>query len=141
MKFKGLILMAGLMVAPGLCFAANPSYEVGYTTTVPRGVIVTTGTVVQLNGTRPTGFTARVAGYRIQNQDAASSIWIGGVSVSTSAAGLATLGEKLGPGADIVFHLGVDVARSGLPLSPIYAMAADGAGADAVLVSVTWFGY
>lgn len=146
MKKYALMMLFGIFAlasGPNAAEAAQPTYEIGYTTTTPKGVICTTGTVVQLNATRPTGFVARVAGYRIQNQSS-SSVWIGGAQVSThtaTAAALAVLGEKLVAGANVTFHLGYDAGRTGLPLTPIYCRAEDAAGSSAAVMSVAWFGY
>ena len=122
----------------------EPSYEIGYTSAIPTGVRCTTGTVVQINLTRPTGFNAIVAGYRVQNQDDADAVWIGGVSVSTysaTAAALTALGEKLTAGSDGTYPLGRDYNNGTAARIPLYCRAADAAGAAGAILSVYWFGY
>lgn len=139
---KKLLLLAGMLLYAGSAHA-TPSFEVGYSTGLPRGVFCTTGTAVQINATRPAGFFGKVAGYRVQNQDSADSVWIGGVSVSstsTTSTDLAVLGERLVAGADGTYMLGVDYQGGGIEV-PLYCRAADAAGTAAALLSIFWFGY
>lgn len=146
-KYLGASALAlGLMFASSQAQAADGkgTYDVGYSTFVPVGIICTTGTVRQLNATRPTGFTHNIAGYRIQNHDSADSVYIGTVRVSSGTNGtdthVATLGERLAAGASGVWHVFRDRKDSNNN-TPIYCLAADAAGAAGAVVTVTWFGY
>lgn len=140
---KKLLLLAGFLILGGIGKAhAEAVFDVGYSTGLPIGVICTTGTVVQINATRPTGFTGKVVGYRVQNQDSADSVWNGGPNVSTTtttSADLTNLGERLVAGADAPFPLGYDYQNS--RDARLYCRAADSAGASGVVLSVYWFGY
>ena len=135
-----LLAVVGLAALPGLA-QAQAMFHVGYTTHGAVNVVCTTGTVVQTNATRPTGWGGRAVGYRVQNQDAGDAVWLGGVTISTHAASAAG-GEMLGPGSpgdSAVWMLGYDTRRSAEV--PLYCKAADAAGAAGALISVTWFGY
>ena len=140
-----LLFMAGMLSATGsMAQSANGGvFDVAYSTFGTRGVCVTTGTVVQINATRPTNFKARVAGYRIQNQDSADTIWIGGVSVTThstnnNATAIANLGEQVVPGETTVWPVFKDADADVVKL---YAKAADAASTVCAFISVMWFGY
>lgn len=143
MIMGALLALVGLFGAPEA--KAGPSFEVGYTTFAVTGVICSTGTRVQINATKPGNMSGVVVGYRVQNQDATSAVWLGGISVSTHATNgaatpLSTLGEKLTAGANAPWALGKDPNRASVPLVPIYCLAADAATSGALL-SVLWFGY
>lgn len=145
---KKIFWMAlGLMLISVKAQAGELITDVGYSSMSVVGFRCSTGAVNgQINLTRPTGFSANVGGYRIQNQDSADDVWIGGVSVSSmpavvTAANIANLGEKIAAGGNSPVTLGKDFSRSPVPLAPIYCKAADSAGADGVVVSVFWFGY
>ena len=121
----------------------QPTFEVGYSSFAVVGVRCSTGTAIQINATRPTGFTATPAGYRVQNQDSADTVWIGGVSVSsdTSTGGaLTNLGEQLTNGSSGPYGVAKDY-RSAAALVPVYCLAADAAGSAGAVLSVVWFGY
>lgn len=146
-KLLGLLLLAVAMLglSPGRARAqSQPTFEIGYTTWTTVGVPCSTGTAIQLNGTRPTGFVQNVAGYFIQNQDATDSIWLGdSPSVSThtaTAAALAALGLRLIAGDSYPIHLSKR-RDSGIGLVPIYCKAADAAGTSGAAMNVTWFGF
>ena len=139
---KFLATLALVISLGGMAHADTGVFEVSYPTHAVTGVTCSTGTVIQWNATRPTGFGGKVAGYRLQNQDSADSVWIGGITVSTSAA--TALGTQLAggaPGDSAVWMVGYDYSRSTPVNSPMYCRAADAAGAAGVLVSVEWFGY
>lgn len=141
--FLGLAALC-LAMSPSAHAQAKPAFEIGYSSAMPIGVRCTTGTVVQINLTRPTGFNAIVAGYRVQNQDDTDPVWIGGVSVSTysaTAAALGALGEKLTAGADGTYPLGRDYNNGTATRIPLYCRAADAAGVSGAILSVYWFGY
>lgn len=144
MKLKVVALFSALLALSLAGEArASGSFDIGYTTFTQSGIFCTTGTVVQINLTRPDGFAAVPVGYRIQNQDSADSVWLGKVDVTThtsTAANLLDLGEKLVAGADTTFQVGIDHRNTGARV-PIYCRAADAAGAAAVLLSVLWFGF
>lgn len=136
-----------LAIMGGNAMAGEIITDVGYSTFAVVGVKCSSGAVaVQLNATRPTGFSANVGGYRIQNQDSADAVWIGGVSVSTmpavlTATNFADLGERIPSYGNSPVSLGKDYSRATAPLAPIYCRAEDAAGAAGVIVSVFWFGY
>ena len=142
---KLLLLAVGLFLfAPGDAAAQTAIYDQGYSTIAVKGFRCSTGTISQINLTRPAGFQMRVAGYRVQNQDSADAVWIGGASVSTSTlagAEIDLLGEKLIAGANAPYSLHKDPIRPNTPNVPIYCLAADAAGAGGVIVSVAWFGF
>ena len=123
----------------------QPSFEVGYSSYMTTGVKCSSGTLgAALNLTRPTGFSANVAGYRIINQDSADSVWVGGPSVSTSTVAgdsLTNLGELVAAGASIVVQVGKAYGTAASPRILLYCRAADAAGDAGVTVSVAWFGY
>ena len=135
-----LLAVVGLYALPG-AVQAQGMFHVGYTTHGVVNVICTTGTVVKINTDRPTGMGGRAVGYRVQNQDAGDAVWIGALTISTSAAS-ARGGEMLGagsPGDSSVWMLGYNYLLSAEV--PLYCKAADAAGAAGALISVTWFGY
>lgn len=144
---KKLWMALGLMLLGGNAMAGELITDVGYSSFSVVGIKCSSGAVaVQLNASRPAGFSANVGGYRVQNQDSADAVWIGGVSVSTmpavvTAASIANLGEKIASGSNSPVTLGKDYSRATSPLAPIYCRAEDAAGADGVIVSVFWFGY
>ena len=137
---KLLFSLALLLGASGAARAEGEAYfHVGYSSTALTGVRCSSGTVVQLNATRPTGYKAKVVGYRVQNQST-GSIWIGGISVSTNV--VANLGEMLGagtPGDSGVWMAGYDYRRNADV--PLYCRAADNLGAAGGSISVSWWGY
>lgn len=133
---KKLLLLVGILFLARSA-RAEAVFDVGVTSHAVTGVVCTTGTVVQINLTRPTGFASKVTGWRVQNQDSGDSAWIGGLSVSTSAA--SNLGFRLVAGDDVTYPLGYNPINSAEP--PLYCRAEDAAGAAAVLLSVEWFGY
>ena len=135
-----LVLMG--IASPSMA-ATDPTFEVGYSSFATKGVVCSTGTITQINATRPTGFSANIAGYRIQNQDSSNAVWLGGVSVSsatTTAALRANLGEKLNADASVAWALGKDYSRATVPTVPLYCLAAD-AATSGVNLSLVWFGY
>ena len=137
-----LFCMTAMLSATG-SMAQGGVFDVAYSTFGARGVCVTTGTVVQINATRPTNFVARVAGYRIQNQDSADTVWIGGVDVTThttnnNATAVANLGEQVVPGETTVWPVFKD---SDSNMVKLYAKAADAASTVCAMISVMWFGY
>ena len=145
---KKIFWMAlGLMLMGVKAQAGELVTDVGYSSFSVVGFRCSTGAIAgQINLTRPTGFSANVGGYRIQNQDSAEAVWIGGVNVSTmpavvTAANIATLGERIPSYGNSPVTLGKDYSRSTSPLAPIYCKAEDAAGAGGVVVSVFWFGY
>jgi hypothetical protein len=142
--------MKRLLMALGLCLflgATNasamgmtPTYEIGYSSMAVQGVIVTTGTVIQINENRPTPLRGRIAGYLIQNQDTADSVWI------TNADGEAGAGNglEIAPGASWKVMLGRDTTRAGATAAktaPIYAEADSAAGAAGAQIVLVWFFY
>lgn len=137
----------GLALLGGESWAGQNFTDVGYSSVAVVGVKCSSGAVaVQLNATRPTGFSANVGGYRIQNQDSADAVWVGGVSVSTmpavlTATNFANLGERIPSYGNSPFSLGKDYSTGAVPLAPLYCRAEDAAGAAGVIVSVVWFGY
>ena len=135
----------GLALLGGNAKAGENITDVGYSSFSVTGVKCSSGPVaVQLNATRPTGFSANVGGYRIQNQDSADAVWIGGPSVSTSTLagdGITNLGERIPSYGNSPVSLGKDYSRGAVPLAPIYCRAEDAAGAAGVVISVFWFGY
>ena len=135
----------GLALLGGEVKAGENITDVGYSSMAVVGIKCSSGAVaVQLNASRPTGFSANVGGYRIQNQDSAESVWIGGPSVSTATTNSTTwanLGERIPSYGNSPVGLGKDYSRSTVPLIPIYCRAEDAAGAAGVIVSVFWFGY
>lgn len=142
--FWGIAALMLMGLAPEAKAATNSMYDIGYTSFAVVGVRCSTGTTSQINASRPSGFSATPAGYRILNQDSADAVWLGGVSLTTHAtvtANLLTLGEKLASGSSVVYAVGKDPSRSTVPLAPIYCKAADAAGGAAVDLSVVWFGY
>lgn len=132
--FSALLLMGLSSVAK----ADDAVFHVGYSSVAVRGVICSSGTVSQINATRPQGFKGAVAGYRVQNQDSTNNVWIGGPIVSTAAASIANLGLKLAPGDSAVWHVSYDDVRRALV--PLYCKNAD-ADTDGLAISVEWFGY
>ena len=140
-----------VVAALGLCAVeakagTTPTFEVAYTTYATTGIRCSTSTAIQINASRPTGWGANVAGYRLVNQDAGDSVWIGGPSVSTDTAvqpttNLTNLGEELKSGASSAWPVGKDYGRPAVPLAPIYCKAADAAGASGAIISIVWFGY
>jgi hypothetical protein len=136
----GLTLMLGASEAK----AQSPSYEIAYTTFSNYGMFVTSGTAKEITALPHSGFTGIRAGYRIRNQGA-STVWLGGVSVSTRTAAGSTvavmnlLGEELRSGESVVWMSGRH-GRTDL-LNKIYAIAADGAGTTQVPLSIVLFGY
>ena len=148
---KFLFTLALALALPGLARAEQANFEVGYSSIATTGIACTTVTVVQINATRPTGFRANIAGYRITNQDSADAVWIGGPYVSTStlqigsSTDFANLGEKLAAGASAPYALGKEyqsvVSSAGAPLVRLYCKAADAAGAAGAVISIVWFGY
>lgn len=138
---KFLLSLFAVVGLSGIASADSGIFHVGYATQAVTGVTCSTGTVFQLNLTRPTGFKGKVVGYRIQNQDSGDAVWIGGVTVSTSAE--SARGEMLGPGSpgdSGVWMVGYDYIRATPIDVPLYCRAADAAGAAGVMVSVSWFG-
>ena len=133
---KKLLLLAGMLFCAGSAHAESV-FDVGVTSHGVTGVACTTGTVVQINATRPTGFTSKVTAWRVQNQDGGDAVWIGGPAVSSSA--LSGLGGRLVAGDDAVFGLGYNPVLSANPA--LYCLAANAAGAAAATLSVEWFGY
>jgi hypothetical protein len=137
-----------LLFALGFCATDaqagdQPTYEVGYASHAVTGVRCSTGTAIQINSTRPTGFKANVAGYRIGNQ-CSSSIWLGNINVSTGTVvgdSLTNLGEQVGAGASAPYSFGKSYLTTSVPLIPIYCKAADGAGSAGCVISVLWHGY
>jgi len=122
-----------------MAMGPTPTYEIAYSTFSQQGVICTTGTVVDLVATYPSGIQGgRAAGYRVQNQDSADAVWLGDVDVSTHTGTIANLGEKLTAGSNGTYHLWKDknAVRVGL-----YCIAADAAGAAGAVMSVLWFFY
>ena len=142
-RLLGLAVLA-LVACAGTAKASDtPTYEIGYSSFGTRGVVCSTGTASQINLTAPVGFKSRVAGYRIQNQDSSKTVWLGGVSVSSSATNnnstdLSNLGEQLISGANAPWGFGRDYSLSAQV--PIYCKAQDSA-TSGVLLSVIWFGY
>lgn len=139
-----ILFIFAVVLSCGEAWAGEqPVFDVGYSSIAVVGVRCSTGTAIRVNATRPTGFTANLAGYRIQNQDGADAVWIGGVSVSsdTSAGGaLTNLGEQLTAGSSGPYGIAKDY-RSAAGLIPLYCLAADAAGAAGAVLSVVWFGY
>lgn len=143
---KKMFWMAlGLMLLGVKAQAGELITDVGYSSFSVTGVKCSSGAVaVQLNASRPAGFSANVGGYRIQNQDSADAVWIGGPSVSTSTVvgdSITNLGERIPSYGNSPVTLGKDYSRGASPLAPIYCRAEDAAGAAGVIVSVFWFGY
>lgn len=139
---KLILIFAALSLFGGEARAETPTYEVAYSSFASVGVRCSTGTVIQINLTRPAGFSANVAGYRFLNQ-ASDASWIGGASVSTATANgdnLDNLGEKLASGSSSVFQVFKDYRRNG-SIVPVYCKAADALGANGAVLSVVWFGY
>lgn len=140
-KLLAVAAFLGALLAAPRADAANSIMDVGYSTFSAKGITCSTGTVIQINASRPTGFTSNIAGYRIQNQDSADPVWIGDVNVSSST--VANLGEMLNggsPGDSVVYPVGKDYA-SDSQLVKVYCIAANGAGAAGATISVIWFGY
>lgn len=147
MKNIFLAMVAALTLCASEASAA-PAFEIGYSTFATAGIRCSSGTAIQINLNRPTGFLASVAGYRVFNADSADSVWLGGVSVSTLPATainashtFTNLGEEVKPAASAPWPLGKDYGRGGVPLVPLYCKASDDAGAAGAVISVTWFGY
>lgn len=147
MKRTLLGIAAALFLFAGDAKAGEqPTFEVGYSSYMVTGIKCSTGTIssTAANATRPTGFAANVAGYRIINQDSADSVWVGGPSVSTATAvgdSLTELGEMVAAGASLSLSVGKTYMSGGSPLIPFYCRAADAAGAAGVIISIAWFGY
>lgn len=95
-------------------------------------------TPVLLNETRPTGFVARVVGYRIQNLHATEPVFLSG-RVDMSTGTLATRGLHLAGLASIDLQLG-NKQDQGNPLIPIYCLASDASAAAGAHVAVVWYG-
>lgn len=132
MKF---LLTLAAILAFGAKAHANPTFEVAYTTFVTVGIDVSSDTAHRINPSIPDGFNANSAGLLVQNQGS-YSVWLGGVSVSTSAA--SNRGIELKPGASVVWSVFKDYKRASA-LVPVFAKAADaGPGTP---ISVVWFGY
>lgn len=123
--------------------AETPTYEVAYSSVAWSGVACTTGTVARINSSRPAGFAANVAGYRLQNQDSTYDLWVGGLTISTGTHWTQTAdrGEKLTPGASVVYMNYKDYKSNAAALIPLACKCADGAAGNACLLSVVWFGY
>lgn len=141
---KKALLLLGLIFTAAAANAAD--FELGYSSWAVVGVKVTSGTAKQINAVRPTGFGAKVTGFRVQNQDPTYAVWIGYTSsVSTGPAVNAALAPNLGlqlvAGADAPFQLGNQQLAQNQPVVPLWVKAADGAGANGVHLSVEWFGY
>lgn len=133
------LLLAIMALAPSFAHAdGRPTFEVGYSTWGVSGVICTTGTIVNLStdAYKPTGWHGKVAGYLIQNQDSADSIYLGGPDVDgTDGSGL-----KVAAGKSWSVYLGREKHNIN-NRSHVYCEAESGAGAAAVQVVVVWFGY
>ncbi len=146
---KKILALAGLLALSCAGVEAQagftPTYEVGYSTFATVALHCTTGTAIQVNGTRPSGFTDNVAGYRIQNHNATSKTYFGGVFVAIPGATVtngAASGEYLAAGGGSgTWHLGKNPQLSGQPITPLYCICESAAGANSCVITVTWFGY
>ena len=134
---KRLALAVILVCLGAKAHAAQSVFDIGYSTFAVSAVGVTTGTVVQINVSRPTGFSANVAAYRLVNQDATYAIWCGGSAVAISGA---NRGEKLAAGASVVWPIGKNLTDG--TLTPIYCIADSAATATSLpQLSIVWFGH
>ena len=138
-------LLIGALFALCMCGraeAGNPTFEIGYGSHTLQGIVCTTGTVVQINGSRPSGIRGRVAGYLLQNYNS-DAIFVGDANVSTHTGTIANLGAKLTQNDSLPLHLGRDQARDAI--APIYCIAANAATVDAgtsgAELMVWWFFY
>jgi len=140
---KKIIFAALALVA--LCGDAKAEgfFDIGYSSVAFSAVRCTTGTVVQLNATRPTGFSAGISGYRLLNQDSSpqsAEVWIGGTSVSTSVFSLDGFGYRLKAGESADIKVAKDYRRAGNPV-PIGCKAASSAAVGSLpIVSILWYG-
>lgn len=119
-------------------------YDKGYSTFTATAIACTTGTTVQLNATRQLiGFN--VAEYRLQNTDGADSVYIGQTpsvsSFTVPAVAMAAFGEPLSSGSNRTWLVGSNPALADQPDVELWCIAADAAGAAAVIMSVVSFGY
>ena len=147
---KKLIIAAMLLAGlAGRALAFTETYDKGFSSFTVKGIVCTTGTTVNITADAQVSTWTVMSGYnlggfRIQNQDSADSMWLGGQSVSTttvSAAQKQYLGEKVAAGGNAVYA----VSRDSYATSPgnvqIYCRAEDAAGVDGIIVSVALFGY
>ena len=145
---KKLFILAALIFtltqAKGAMAADQGTFEVAYSSMMTTGIRCSTSTVIRINPSRPTGFTANIAGYRVTNNDSSDMVWIGGPSVSTATANgdsLTNLGEPLAAGSSAPWPIGKTYLSGGQPLIPLFCKAADAAGAAGAVMTITWFGY
>lgn len=135
------LFLAAVMLGAAVSARAEPVYDVGYSTFATLGVAVTTGTKVQINPTRPTGWAANLGYYRLTNAHPSWDIYVGDINVSTDIFN-ANVGHVLkAAGGTIIWPVAKDYGRAA-NLVPIYAKAADSSTVDRIpRLSVTWFGY
>lgn len=138
---KNLIWAVALLLAGASFAAAEPVFDVGYSTFATLGVAVTSGTSVTGNPTRPTSFTANVGYYRLTNSHPSWDIYVGDINVSTDVFN-ANVGHVIkAAGGSVVWPVAKDLARAG-KLVPFYLRAADSSAVDRLpRLSITWFGY
>lgn len=141
---KKILLALTLMLAAVTVRAADSVFSVGYSTFAPAAVTVTSGTAVRINATAPTGFKSNVAFYRITNNHPTWDIYIGDINVSTdTVCSSCQPGHVVKAGGDFVdWPVNKDYQRSGVPLVPVYAKAADSSTVDRLpRLSIFWFGH
>ena len=136
---KKFLLGLGLCFLSGSASAFELTFEKGYSSHSVVGVKCDTGTVVNIAPANLGGYN--IAGYRIQNQDTADAVWLGGPSVATSTVSgdYTNLGEKLVAGADGPFPYGYDQDRK--TVVELFCKAADAAGTAGVILSRAIFYY
>lgn len=143
---RKFLLFAALFLAAPVVTKAQSGvvWDKGYSTFTVTGVYCTTGTAVQLNGTRQVqGFVPAL--YVLDNNDSADTAYIGhDVSVSTftdNAAVLARRGFPLRTAAQREFKVGLNPQLTDQPDVELWCKAADAGGAAAVLISLMTFGW
>lgn len=136
---KKFLLGLGLCFLSGSASAFELTFEKGYSSHSVVGVKCDTGTVVNIAPANLGGYN--IAGYRIQNQDTADAVWLGGPNVSTStvAGDYTNLGEKLAAGADGPYPFSYDPERKAP--TELFCKAADAAGTAGVILSRITFYY
>ena len=138
---KRILMGLALAVFAGVSNAhaggKTPTYEIGYSTFATVSVICTTGTAVNIS---TTPYTPQAqgpwAGFVVENQDSADTVWFGDDKVNAAVGS----GLRLAPAGTWSVHLG-KAKKSPNWLTPFYCEADSAAGAAGVQLLMFWFGY